>query len=142
MPGIFSSGMDVDRHAAAVVAHLAAAVGMQDHVDLLRMPGQRLVHRVVDDLLRQVIGARGVGVHAGAALDRLQAGEDFDVGGVVARIHGAERGSGADRRRAGWRRGAGDASLRSGAGGASGRCRTRRRGDVAFSRPHNADVRR
>src|SRR5690625_6808769 len=38
-------------------------------------------------LLHQMIGAGGVGVHAGAAADRVQAGEDFDVGSVVAAVH-------------------------------------------------------
>ena len=80
-------GMDVDGHAAAVVADLAAAVGVQRHLDLAGVSGQRFVDRVVDHLLRQVVRARGIGVHAGAALDRIQAGKDFDVGGVVATAH-------------------------------------------------------
>ena len=49
--------VDVHRHAAAVVGHLAAAVGVQGHLDAARVPGQRLVHRVVDHLLRQVVRA-------------------------------------------------------------------------------------
>jgi hypothetical protein len=60
---------------------------VQHHVDGVGVAGERFVHRVVDDFLRQVVGARGVGVHAGAALDRVQARQDFDVGGVVAGIH-------------------------------------------------------
>src|SRR5690606_3253541 len=80
-------GVDVDRHAAAVVGHLAAAVGVQGHLDHPRVPGQRLVDSVVDHLLGQVVGPRGVGVHARPALDRVQARQDFDVGGVVAGIH-------------------------------------------------------
>ena len=79
--------VDVHGHAAAVVADLAAAVLEQHDVDGSRVPGQCLVHRVVDDFLRQMIRARGVGVHAGAAFDRVQAGEDFDVGGVVTGVH-------------------------------------------------------
>src|SRR5690606_17577840 len=65
------------------------------------------VHRVVDDFLRQVVGPRGVRIHARAALDRIQAGEDFDVGGVVAGIHRLRRSGGgsceARRMRAGGR---------------------------------------
>jgi hypothetical protein len=34
-----------------------------------------------------VIRAGGVGIHARAALDRFQAGEDFDIGGVVSATH-------------------------------------------------------
>jgi len=40
-------------------------------------------------LLRQMVRAGGVGVHAGAAFDRIQAGEDFNIGGVVAGVHRA-----------------------------------------------------
>src|SRR5690606_2061461 len=35
---------DVDRDAAAVVDHPDPAVGQQGHVDLVAVPGQRLVH--------------------------------------------------------------------------------------------------
>src|SRR3546814_5738176 len=49
--------VDVDRHAAAVVGPLAAAVGVQHHVDLPRVSGQGLVDRVVDHFLGQVVGA-------------------------------------------------------------------------------------
>jgi len=132
--------VDVDRHAAAVVAHFATAVRVQDHVDLLGVPGQGFVHRVVDHFLRQMIGARGVGVHAGTALDRFQAGEDFDVGGVVARVHGAKQSSGRMQARRMAARGGGTQA--GGAGGATGRCRTRHRGDVASVGPQSADARR
>jgi len=79
--------MDVYRHAAAVVAHLDRAVAMHDHFDIFGVPGQRFVYRVVDDFLRHMVRARGVGIHAGAALDRVKAGKDFDIGGVIAGIH-------------------------------------------------------
>jgi hypothetical protein len=36
-----------------------------------------------------MVGAHGVGVLSGPALDRVQAGEDFDIGGVVAVAHAA-----------------------------------------------------
>ena len=39
---------------------------MQDDVDGFSVTGEGFVHRVVDYFLRQVIGAGGVGVHAGA----------------------------------------------------------------------------
>jgi hypothetical protein len=83
--------MNVDWHAAAVVADFDRAVGMDDDVDRVRVPGQRFVDRVVDDFLNQVIRPRRVGVHAGAALDRFQARQDFDVGGVVSAAHLARR---------------------------------------------------
>ena len=79
--------MDVDWHAAAIVADLDRAVRVQRDLDRVRMPGERFVDRVVDDLLGQVIGTRRVRVHARAALDRLQTGEDLDIGGVIATAH-------------------------------------------------------
>ena len=79
--------LDVDRDAAAVVAHLDRAVGVQDHVDAVAVAAQRLVDGVVDDLPQAVHEAAGVGrpdVHARALADRLEALEDRQVpGGVV-----------------------------------------------------------
>ena len=88
--------VDVHRHAAAVVADLAAAILVQGDLDAAGMPGQRLVHRVVDDFLRQMIGPGGVGIHARAALDRIQPGQDFDVFGVVTAVHGLDAFQGGD----------------------------------------------
>jgi flavin-dependent dehydrogenase len=51
---------------------------------------------IVDDFLRQVVRARGVGVHAGAALDRVKAGKDFDVCGVVTGTHSVHDCEGQD----------------------------------------------
>ena len=82
--------VDVHRHAATVVADLATAVFEKDDFDLAGVTGQRLVHRVVDDFLGQVVGARGVGVHARTALDRVQAGKDFNVCCVVAGAHAGQ----------------------------------------------------
>jgi hypothetical protein len=56
--------MDVHRHAAAVVLDLQRTVLEQRHVDALAVPGRGLVDAVVDHLLGEVVGARGVGVHA------------------------------------------------------------------------------
>jgi len=81
-------GVDIDRHAAAVVDHLATAVRVKCHFDAARVAGQRLVHRVVHHFLRQMVGAGGIGVHAGPAFDRVKAGQDFDIGGIVTAAHG------------------------------------------------------
>ena len=85
----FLLGMDVDRHAAAVVRDLQGAVLEEGDVDLLAVAGDRLIDAVVDDLVGQVVGPRGVRVHARAAAHGLQAGEDFDIGGGVGLIHRA-----------------------------------------------------
>ena len=77
-PGDFLLRMQVHRHAATIIDHGQRIVGMQDHADLAGMTGNRLIHTIVDDFLRQVIGARGVGIHTGAFFDRIQAGQDFD----------------------------------------------------------------
>ncbi len=74
-------------HAAAVIADLHAAVLVQGDFDRTGMAGEGLVHRVVDHFLRQVVRARGVGIHAGTALDRVKAGQDFNIGGVIAGVH-------------------------------------------------------
>ena len=50
-------GLDVDGDAAAAVAHLDRAVGVQDDLDALAVTGQRLVDGVVDDLPQAVVEA-------------------------------------------------------------------------------------
>ena len=49
--------VDVDRNAAAVVDDRAAVVGVENHVDVRAVPGQRLVDGVVDDLEHEVVEA-------------------------------------------------------------------------------------
>ncbi|MNQ56832.1 hypothetical protein D3C85_709670 [compost metagenome] len=71
-------GVDIHRHAAAVVEYLQGIVLVEDHLHALGVAGQGLVHAVVDDFLGQVVGPRGVGVHARALAYRVEAGEDFD----------------------------------------------------------------
>ena len=68
--------LHVNRDAPAVVPHLRRPVGVQDHLDEAAVAGQRLVHRVVEDLPQAVHEATAVGgadVHAGPLADRLQA---------------------------------------------------------------------
>ena len=52
--------VDVGRNAAAVVAHGAGTVGIERHDDFLGVAGERLVDRVVDDLVDHVMQARAV----------------------------------------------------------------------------------
>ena len=49
--------MLVNRDATAVVGDPDTAVGEQGDVDPVAVPGERLVDRVVDDLLHQVVQA-------------------------------------------------------------------------------------
>ena len=78
--------MDVDGDAAAVVMHRHAVVRVQRESDAVAEPGHRLVDRVVDDLVGEVVQPALVGapdVHAGAPAHRLQPFEDLDVAGCV-----------------------------------------------------------
>ena len=68
-------GVDVHRHAAPVVAHLAGAVLFQRHGDLGGVAVGGLVDGVVHDLPNHVMQAartRGADVHAGAHAHRFQ----------------------------------------------------------------------
>ncbi len=80
-------GMNINRHAAAVVLHLQRTVLEHRDVDVLAVSRQRLVDAVVDDLVRQVVWARGVGIHARAPAHRVQAAQNLDVGGRIRRCH-------------------------------------------------------
>ena len=84
-------GVDVDRDAAAVVDDRDRAVGVERDVDVPAVAGHRLVDRVVDDLVDQVVqAARGrvADVHARALPDRLDPLEDPDVRPGVGRPGG------------------------------------------------------
>ena len=84
--GTLLAGMQVHRDAAAVVADPDAAVGQQGDLDRVGVPGQRLVHRVVHDLVDQVVQAAlagGADVHAGSLAYGLETLEDGDRACVV-----------------------------------------------------------
>ena len=72
---------------AAVVDDADAAVGHERDLDLGRVPGHRLVDRVVDDLEHHVMQARAVigvaDVHARPLPDGVQAFQHLDCTGVV-----------------------------------------------------------
>ena len=75
-------GVDVHRDAPAVVDDRDRAVGVERHVDVPAVAGHRLVDRVVDDLVDQVVQAarrRVADVHARALPDRLDAFKDPDI---------------------------------------------------------------
>ena len=80
--------VDVHRHAATVVDHLEGLILVQDHLQIAGVTRQRLVDAVVDDLLAEVIGPGGVGVHAGAATHRFKAIEDLNGIRIVLSGHG------------------------------------------------------
>jgi hypothetical protein len=71
-------GMDIDGHASPVIANLERAVLENSDVDLLRVAAEGLIDAVVDDFVREMIRPGCVGVHARAAPNRLQPGENLD----------------------------------------------------------------
>src|SRR5690606_5230269 len=86
-----------DGDAAAIVFHGEAAVRVDGDRDLRAVTGERLVHRVVDHLvdeLVEAVGHRVADVHAGALAHRLTAFE-LDDGGraVVGLAFGEDRKS-------------------------------------------------
>ena len=93
--------MRVDRDAAAVVGNGEEAVGVHFHFDEGGVPGQRLVHGVVDHLGEQMMQRLFVGaadIHAGPAPYRLEPFEHLDVGGGVAVLGAGAAGRGLGRR--------------------------------------------
>ena len=73
--------MDVDRDAATVVDDAHAAVGQDRHVDVVAVAGERLVDRVVDDLVDEVVQTARTGradVHAGSLADGFETFEHLD----------------------------------------------------------------
>ncbi len=79
--------MRIDRNAAAIVGHRQISVGRKLDIDESRVAGDRLVHRIVDDLGEQMVHRLVVGaadIHAGPPPHRLQPFQNLDVGGTVA----------------------------------------------------------
>ena len=82
-------GMRIDRDAAAVVGHGQEAVRIERDFDEGRVPGDRLVHGVVDYFRKQVVQRLVVGaadIHSRPPPNRLQPLEDFDCRRVVTAI--------------------------------------------------------
>lgn len=83
-------GLHVDGDATAVVLHLDGAVVVQDHVDVVAVAPEGLVHGVVDDLPEAVHQATTVGradVHARALADSFEPLKDEQVPrGVVGTV--------------------------------------------------------
>ncbi len=79
-------GVRVDRDAAAIVGDRQPVAGLERDLDPAGVSGNRLVHRIVDDLGGEVVEGTGVGaadVHAGPAADWLEPFEHLDRRSVV-----------------------------------------------------------
>ena len=81
-------GVNVGGNAPAVVAHRQGAVGVEPHVNFRAEAGQGLIDGVVDDLLGQMVGAAGVGVHIRPDFHRVQAAQYHHLLGGVGFFHG------------------------------------------------------
>ena len=81
--------MDVDGDATTVVVDLAAAVAVEGDLDPVSGAGQRLVDRVIDHLVDQVVEASRAcrsDVHARTPPHVLPAFEDLDLFSGVGRL--------------------------------------------------------
>ena len=82
--------MNADRDAAAVIGDGARAVGVQGHGDGVAVAGERLVDRVVDDLVDHVVQAGAVigvaDIHARPLAHGVEAAQHLDRLRVVGRI--------------------------------------------------------
>ena len=67
-------GVNINRHTPAVITHRDGAVFVQNDGDFTGEAGQCLIDTVVDHFLSEVIGPRGVGVHARALAHGVEAG--------------------------------------------------------------------
>ena len=70
----------------AVVGDRDPSILADIHVDKVAAAGERLVHRVVDDLIDQMVKPALIGapdIHARAASYRFEAFENLNVGGCV-----------------------------------------------------------
>jgi hypothetical protein len=74
--------MEVDRDAAAVVDHGDGVVDVDCDVDLVAVPGQGLVDRVVDNLVDEVMQSGGPGradIHRRPLANGFEAFENLDL---------------------------------------------------------------
>src|SRR5260370_22682369 len=95
--------MTIDGNATAVVDDRNRTVDVDRGVDLIAESCQRLVDRVVDyfvDQMMQAGGSRRPDIHGGALTDGVEPFENFDfIGGVVVPAQSGRRGgSGVGRR--------------------------------------------
>ena len=82
--GQLFNGVQVHRHAAAVVGDFNGLVGMEDDLQRFGVASKGFVDGVVDDFVNQMVRTTGVRVHARPAADRVQARQNFNIGSVIA----------------------------------------------------------
>ena len=79
--------MNAGGDAAAIVAHGAGTVRIEDHIHPVGIAGQRFVDRIVHDLMHHVVQARAIigiaDIHAGAFAHGIEALQDLDGIGAI-----------------------------------------------------------
>ena len=78
--------MLANRHAAAIIPNCQPVAAFQMDIDPVGMAGHGLIHRIVQNLRRQMMQRaliRAADIHAGAVAYRLQPFQNFDIGGVI-----------------------------------------------------------
>jgi hypothetical protein len=95
---VLKLGVRIDGNSAAIVGHAHETVRLHLDLDKAGMPGQRLVHRIVDHLGEEVVQRLFVGaadIHAWAPAHRLEAFEHLDVARGVTSLGPAREPAGA-----------------------------------------------
>jgi hypothetical protein len=64
--------VDIDRHTPTVVSYLQGAILIQGDIYSGSVASYRLIDTVIDYLLCHVVGAAGIGIHAGTFTYRLK----------------------------------------------------------------------
>ena len=79
--------MRVHRNAAPIIAHHQPIIGFQRDLNAVGMAGHGFIHRVINDLGRQMmqrVFIRAANIHAGATPDGLQPLQHFNILGGIA----------------------------------------------------------
>ena len=76
--------MLVHGHPPAVVRDADGTILVQNYFQAAGVARNGFIDAVVDDFLNKMIGAGGIGIHARALAHRVQAGQNFNIGGRVA----------------------------------------------------------
>ncbi len=81
--------MNTYRNTAAVIGHRNRVVDVDDDVDLVGVPGESLVHGIVNNLVHQVMQpafSGGANIHGRPETHCLQAFQNFDTGLIVSLV--------------------------------------------------------
>ena len=78
--------VNIDRDSSPVVRHPHPAISEHHHINVIAVPGECFVDRVVDDLIDQVVEPsrpRRTDIHTGSFANSLQSFEDLNIACAV-----------------------------------------------------------